>query len=395
MTLFVQSEGGQAGGSGNIYKASNAQGETFALKRLKISATSASTESSEKPRRKELRHSSGSSNSSSPIPEYVTQGSAAAFYEEYRIHLAIGQLRGFPQVFGFGLIGNDPVIVMEWVEGATLRKALREREKREGSPLPLMAAVDLGIAILDALERANALEQGFVHRDLSPRNIMLRGDRTSPEQQLRTGEFDLCLIDFGSASPQLQTGADPTFTMSAGVWRMGTPAYAPPEMLSSDIAFPDGYRQSETIDTYALCSILYELYSGHTPYRIDPHGDASLYRIKTEQAPIRLVARDPDGGALARVIEIGLSPSQEHRPQIKQLKAALENWKRLPSQRSVEAVGLDSASPRDLWQPDRALKTLTRRRLLAGGIIIAAGIVSGALILGRKPNSTPSLDLAR
>ena len=395
MTLFVHEGHTRRGGSADVCKATNAMGETFALKRLH-SATGAGSAPGNQPQsgpstasgaRKQLRSSLGSSDapvgftgSGSPTPDYVTQGHIAAFYEEYRIHLVLSNLRGFPKLYGFGLAGGNPLIIMEWVEGTTLRDAMRERaQDAPDSLLPLECIAKLGIATLTLLERAGELDERFIHRDISPRNIMLRSGRTPVGEQLVTGTFDLCLLDFGSATMFGEGAADPTFTKQAGVVRMGTPAYAPPEMLSPDVTLPANYRRSPAIDVYALCSVLYELYAGRKPFRIGPDTPPA-YRVKTEHIPKPLAPREPDGGALAAAIHTGLSAQQEDRPTIAQLKAALENWLELPSNTAIG--NLRGAKPADVafWQPGYARQTLSRRRFIAGGVVAVAALVAGGIV---------------
>ncbi|MDO4532375.1 MAG: WG repeat-containing protein [Coriobacteriia bacterium] len=399
MTLFLQEDSGHRGGSANVYKATNVMGEAFAVKMLHPATSSgtASNSGASSPKRKRLRasFSSDASSAKGATPDYVTKEHVAAFYEEYRIHLAVSNLRGFPALYGFGLADGNPLLVMEWVEGTTLRDAVRERAQREPDALlPLEIVTDLGIAVLEQLERATQLDARFVHRDISPRNIMLRADRTPADEQLRTGSFDLCLVDFGSAA-LLANAPDPTFTQQAGVTRLGTPAYAPPEMLTVDVALPDGYRQSPAIDVYALSSVLYELYAGRKPFPIRPDSPPA-YRLKTESAPEPLALREPDGGALAGAILSGLSVQQEDRPTIAQLKAALENWKRMPTQKAVGA--LHSAKPADasFWQPGTAGRLLSRRRFIAGGIVAVAAVLSGTIIGSKLLRQTPSpIDASR
>ena len=427
MTLFAQDARIHRGSGGEVLKVSNAQGETFALKRLTVAkiegmandgsnaaATSARLSDTvadlgtiasdnystceavvEKPvdsKKKILRSSFSGTASLADIPDYVTQGHATAFYEEYRVQLAVSGLRGFPRVYGFGLSEGNPVIVMEWVEGTTLRDAMRKRD----SLLSLTVIADLGIAVLEVLARAAELDDRFVHRDISPRNIMLRDDHMAPAEQLNSGNFDLCLLDFGSSALSMAGDApDPTFTMNANIWRMGTPAYAPPEMLSADIDLPTGYRQSPTIDTYALCSVLYELYAGRKPYRLLAQSDSSPYRLKTETAPDALTPRDPEGGALANAVMTGLSPQQGDRPSVRELKTALENWKAFPGARTIGSLRGAKPADRSMWQPDYARKALTRRAVLAAGIV-AAGVAAAAIIVGTKPPSrAAAVDAAR
>ena len=399
MTLFLQEGSGHRGGSANVYQATNAMGEALAVKMLHpaLSSGSASSNGTNSPKRKQLRASldSGASPNRGTTPDYVTKGHVAAFYEEYRIHLAISNLRGFPTLYGFGLANGDPLLVMEWVEGTTLRDAIRERAQSEpNEPLPLGIVANLGIAVLEQLERAAQLDARFVHRDISPRNIMLRADRTPADEQLHTGAFDLCLVDFGSAA-LLGSKPDPTFTQQAGVTRLGTPAYAPPEMLTADIALPDGYRQSPAIDVYALSSVLYELYAGRKPFPIGPDAPPA-YRLKTESTPELLTPREPDGGALAGIILSGLSVQQEDRPTVTQLKAALENWRQMPTQKAVGA--LHGAKPADasFWQPGTASRLLSRRRFIAGGIVAVAVVLSGAIVGSKLLRQTPApIDASR
>lgn len=471
MTLFVHEGHTRRGGSADVCKATNAMGETFALKRLhaasgRPSGSEPKSGQGASGARKQLRSSlgsgpaagsgaagalgsgsgasraaggSGTPGSASPVPDYVTQGHVAAFYEEYRIHLALSNLRGFPRLYGFGLADGSPVIVMEWVEGTTLRDAMRARAQgasgeasvlgasrgpaatertaatstgttpvpnattiaaAAGSPtlallLPLERIADLGIAVLALLERAGELDERFIHRDISPRNIMLRSDRTPVAEQLATGAFDPCLLDFGSATMFGDAAADPTFTKQAGVVRMGTPAYAPPEMLSPDVALPADYRRSPSIDVYALCSVLYELYAGRKPFRIGPDTPPA-YRVKTESLPEPLAPREPDGGALAAAILTGLSAQQEDRPSVSELKAALENWKALPS--SATIGNLRGAKPADVgfWQPGYAKRAISRRRFIAGGIVAAAALVAGGIVGSRllQGTSAPAANYA-
>ncbi|MBR3327541.1 MAG: WG repeat-containing protein, partial [Atopobiaceae bacterium] len=216
-----------------------------------------------------------------------------------------------------------------------------------------------------------------------PRNVMLRTDAVSATDQLASGDFDLCLVDFGSAS-LLANGVDPTFTQISDVWRMGTPSYAPPEMLSSDVVLPEEYRHSQKIDVYALCSILYELYCGHVPFEVAGRaGGRTPYRIKTEERPEELTPRDPDAGALAASIMAGLEARQEARPSAARLQAALDNWQRLPSGKPATSRVGRSSHDAGFWQPNYAERTITRRKLFSVGLVAASAVACGLLVGGK------------
>lgn len=291
------------------------------------------------------------------------------FYEEYRTHCSIACLRGFPDVFGYGTCKDDAIIVMEWVEGTTLRGA--------ADPFPVSSIASLGLAMCKLLEQANEAKAGFVHRDISPRNIMLRTEKMPAAEQVLSGEFDLCLLDFGSATPVTD---DPSFTKLSGIYRFGTPDYAPPEMLTEDVDLQEADRASETIDVYALCSVLYELYSGTTPYRLTAQVGASPYRVKTEHDLPKLAVKTGDGGALARIIEAGLALRQQDRPSVHELSCALENW--LDDPRAADP-GLPQSAQRthkSMWQPDYQGRLISRRRFVAAGIIAGAAAISAAIV---------------
>lgn len=55
----------------------------------------------------------------------LAEAHRAAFDAEYDAHRALSPLRGFPRLYGRGRVGEDSVIVMEWVEGVTLEEAAR------------------------------------------------------------------------------------------------------------------------------------------------------------------------------------------------------------------------------------------------------------------------------
>ena len=182
--------------------------------------------------------------------------------------------------------------------------------------------------------------EGFVHRDISPANIMVRTARLPLDRQLAEGTFDLCLIDFGSslalepASAVAGTGGKASFTERYATLRRATVAYAPPEMLT-DLRM---LRMSPAIDVYAAASTVYELIAGVAPYEVAPGASgtsgsrkktrdiASPYRLKMDTLPdypvgahapgcdlTQLLRREPDVALAAaeQAQQLGLDPNSE------------------------------------------------------------------------------------
>ena len=407
MTLLEEpSAQAQAGGTGYVSRAWTLAGKPLALKRLLPGAGIPQ----------------GASLAEEDVAR-ITSGHVAAFYEEYRNQLQVSHLRGFPKLYGFGTIGASSVIVMEWVEGASLRHLMRDAARR-GEGVPTSVVAEIGCSVLDVLESLARLDSTLVHRDISPANIMVRTRSASVREQAESGAFDVCLIDFGSATADGGAMADdPSFTVAMNLFRNGTPEYAPPEMLTKDIPHVDELRKSQKIDVFALCSVLYEMYCGHTPWRVAEHPDVSPYRIKTEKPPEALEPKGPQDEPLVNAIMAGLAVEQGERPDVSALLRTLHTWLAAQGALPQSPVGvtgpadgnlLAEALPAGLYTPESTrlevaradeggrragenvpaynppvARRISRRSFLAGSLGVAAAALVGSVIAvrGCKPET--------
>lgn len=133
-------------------------------------------------------------------------------------------------------IGEEIFLIMEFVEGQTLRQRLRE---------PMSLEQFLGIAIQCAEALTAAHQRGIVHCDIKPENIML-----TPTGQVK-------ILDFGVAKHLPRSDQSSTIDRSGTVG--GTPAYMSPEVLLEKP--PDGRA-----DIFSLGIVLYEALSGQHPF---------------------------------------------------------------------------------------------------------------------------------
>lgn len=129
---------------------------------------------------------------------------------------------------------GKPCIVMELVEGRTLRDVIRE-----DGPLTPAAGARVGLALVDALESAHAA--GIVHRDVKPGNVLVRPDGR------------VILTDFGIA----RTVGDTTIT-STGLL-LGSPSYISPERARGGIPLPAS-------DMWSLGATLFTAVEGRPPF---------------------------------------------------------------------------------------------------------------------------------
>jgi len=209
--------------------------------------------------------------------------------------------------------------VMPYIEGESLRAKLA----REGE-LPVSEAVRLLREITDAL--AYAHEQGVVHRDIKPDNVMVsRGHAL--------------VTDFGVAKAVTASGSGSSMT-SLGV-ALGTPAYMAPEQASADP------HVDHRADLYALGVLAYEMLAGRTPFTAARA--QALLMAHVTQAPEPVTAhRASVPPALASVVMRCLEKRAADRWQsaaeiIPQLDAALTPSGTQPTSAAVAAVGANQA----------------------------------------------------
>ncbi|PID96309.1 MAG: serine/threonine protein kinase [Actinomycetales bacterium] len=132
--------------------------------------------------------------------------------------------------------GKELFLVMEYVEGRTLRDQLSET-----GAMTIREATRTTLALLDALAAAH--RAGLVHRDVKPENVLIHHD----------GKIKV--TDFGLARAVTSS----TRTSTTGVL-LGTVSYLAPEQL-------DGDRADERSDVYAVGLILYELLTGQKAFQ--------------------------------------------------------------------------------------------------------------------------------
>ena len=366
MTLLAES-GPAQGNIGCVRRVRNAFGETFALKYPDLASVAGSA-------------------------DVVRNARVASFFEEYRNQLAVAHLHGFPHVYGYGSMKGTPVIVMEWVCGSTLA-AVTPQLPHEGDGVAGATVCALGIAIAEVLEGAVHLDHPFVHRDLSPANIMVRTDRHDLARQVDRGAFDVCLIDMGSSTRAVQ---DASFTMLSDIWRNGTPEYAAPEMLTRDVPGVGLLRQSPSIDIYALCSVLYELYAGHTPFRISEAAVPSYYLHKMKSDPLPLAPRKAADERLVAAILSGIRADQAERPSahelLKLLRHAYDENVCMPGTAPTDtpsptyvdegahlAIDWQEVHRKEAEQRHALKRARTRRAVLAGAGAAAVGLVAAGI----------------
>jgi len=167
----------------------------------------------------------------------------AQIYQRFQRETKIAGALDFPGVqrsYGVQVDARDPYLVLEYVDGETLRK----RGHEFNGPMPLDTAMDWGLQIARAVCYLH--ENNITHRDLKPENVLVSND----------GVLKIC--DFGTA---LIAGAR-RLTWRNLTESVGTPDYMSPEQIQ-------GERGDARSDVYAWGIMMYEMLAGHVPFEGD------------------------------------------------------------------------------------------------------------------------------
>ena len=214
-----------------------------------------------------------------------------------------------PHILTVYEVGEDdgkPYLVMEYVEGETLRQKLAARA------LELKEALGIAIQVADGLAKAHA--RGIIHRDLKPENLIISRDGYAK------------ILDFGLAKLVTDTERVPAFDSSEKTrilfetqpgLIMGTVAYMSPEQLL-------GQRVDPRSDIFSLGIVLYEMFTGRGPFARHNQID-TMYAIVNLDPPAAHAARPDLPPALSAIIAKSLAKSPGERYQkAAELAAALK-----------------------------------------------------------------------
>ncbi len=195
---------------------------------------------------------------------------------------------------------GEPFLVMDLLDGSSLATWLEQRGR-----MPAAQAVRVLLPIADALSAAH--DQGIVHRDIKPDNIILVADGP--------GTYRPTIFDFGIAKVA-PLGSAHVLTEAGAI--LGSLQYMSPEQA-------DGKVVGEQTDVWGLCVVLYELIAGRRPFDASTLTATILALHSCAPAPTTDFAAGDEG--LWRIIERGLKKSPADRwPTMSALGCALASW---------------------------------------------------------------------
>lgn len=216
--------------------------------------------------------------------------SRARFLRECKAMSRIAH-KNVARIFRIGFDGA-PYLVMEYLEGDSLRKILQAREK-----LPCAVALEIVALVCEGMAAAH--EKNVVHRDLKPDNIVLvpieEGDK-----------FSVKVLDFGLARFNAG-GAEQSQHLTQSGMLIGSTHYMSPEQCR-------GQRIDERADIYSLGCVLFECLTGRPPFEADsPIG--LVFKHQNEEIPTVAEGNESARSTLNAVVRKSLAklPSQRYQ----------------------------------------------------------------------------------
>ncbi len=252
---------------------------------------------------------------------------------------------GIVPVHEVGVHEGHHYFSMDYIEGRSLAEIVRK------NPLPARKAAEYVRSIADAVHYAH--QQGTLHRDLKPSNILIDGDD------------HVHVTDFGLAG---RVDGDGDLTRTGQI--LGTPSYMPPEQAQGKRG-----QIGPASDVYSLGAILYELLTGHSPFRAESSVETLRQVIEREPVAPR---------ALNSIVPRDLET------------ICLKCLRKEPSKRYATAAALaedlgrwlkhEPIVARPVSRTEKAWMWCRRRPAVAGsiGVVLVAGVLFAVLVTAER-----------
>ena len=264
-----------------------------------------------------------------------------------------------------GMDGENRYLVMEYVQGKTLKEVIQERG-RLNAPL----ACQIAIRILSALEHAH--RNGIVHRDIKPQNILVHADG-----HIKVADFGIARIADSS-------------TLTRGDMVMGSVHYFSPEQARGEGA-------SAASDIYSTGIVLYEMLTGRVPYDGENPVAVAMQHLHAQPTPIQSLAPDVPPSVVAVCMKaMEKNPAMRYqtaRDMAMDLRAALDvrmdrppiaegSEIRMPSPHfQGEPAGQDSGRQKRTPERTRRERTIWAAAAVVTALAVAAGLFFGVRAL--------------
>ena len=275
-----------------------------------------------------------------------------------------------------GMDGDNRYLIMEYVRGKTLKEVIQEKGR-----ISAPTAVQIAIRILSALQHAH--QNGIIHRDIKPQNILMNADG------------HVKVADFGIARMANSS------TLTRGDSVMGSVHYFSPEQAQ-------GQGTDVTSDLYSVGVTLYEMLTGRVPFDGDSPVAIAMQHLHAQPDPIQRYAPDvPD--AICHVCLKAMEKNPQYRyhsarEMASELRMALEGRVDMLQPRVVQPNRQVTTLPAQSTATPRVRQTTGRSRnrqknthwwlmTIIVSLVVVYGLFVGSMAIYDKVVNSVTVDL--
>jgi serine/threonine protein kinase len=275
-------------------------------------------------------------------------------------------------------------LVMEYVHGLTAGKLLIELH-REGRSVSQLDAVDICIGACTGLLAAH--QEGIIHRDIKPDNIMIPRAGASQELDCRGAK----LMDLGLARVPL--GPEGTAGLTLIETALGTPGFMPPEQVL------DARTADTRSDIFSIGATLYALVCGRAPFVRESAMKALFATLNEAHTPMREYYKGVAGPIVAIVNRCLAKERHDRYPDTRALIEDLIACRKIVFQRELEGAAPPPPIITIPQRPQTGRAPVRKHRFLLPGLLAAAAVLlaiaSAYLVFNARNTSSRGTPVAQ